>query len=133
MCVARRFVDPAGENRVLVAVVPAGASRCGHRTDCRTPPTLLEDQYLDTAYGEGLVRLYMASKGSMLTEIKGGGGQPTVADTFDVLIGVMVARQKNDFIYAIAEDDGEGGAAEGTKNVLTQKIQSFFASIALTR
>jgi len=98
-----------------------------------TMPTLLEDQYLDTAYGEGLVRLYLAPKGSMLVEIKGGGGQPTVADTFDVLIGVMVARQNNDFIYAIAEDDGERGAADGARNALKQKIQSFFASIALNR
>jgi hypothetical protein len=98
-----------------------------------TMPTLLEDQYLDTAYGEGLVRLYMAPKGSILAEIKGDGGQPAVADTFDVVIGVMVARQKNDFIYAIAEDDGEDGAAEGTKNALKQKTQSFFESIALNR
>jgi hypothetical protein len=75
----------------------------------------------------------MAPKGSILAEIKGGGGQPTVAGTFDVVIGVMVARQKNDFIYAIAEDDDNDSAAEGTKNALKQKLQSFFESIALNR
>ena len=98
-----------------------------------TKPKVVEERYLSTPYGEALLRVYMAEKGSMLVQIKGGGGKPPVAGTFDTLIAVMVAIQKNNFIYAIAENDDEGDGTDRNKEALKERIQLFFASIAVHR
>ena len=99
----------------------------------RIKPTVVEEKYLNTPYGEALLRVYMAEKGSLLVQIKSGGGKPPVADTFDTLIAVIVAMQKNNFIYAIAENDDEGDGTDRNKEALKKRVQLFFASIAVHR
>jgi hypothetical protein len=96
-----------------------------------TRPKVLEESYLSTLYGEALLRTYKAEKGSFL--VRATGRRPTPEDTFDTLIAVIVAMQKNDFIYAIAENDAEGQGTDGNKEVLTRRAQSFFAGVAVHR
>jgi len=96
-----------------------------------TRPRVLEEGYLNTPYGEALLRVYKAEKGSVL--VRATGRRPTPEDTFDTLIAVIVAMQKNDFIYAIAENDAEGGGTDGNKEALKRRTQSFFAGLAVHR
>jgi hypothetical protein len=96
-----------------------------------TRPKVVEETYLDTPYGEALFRVYMAEKGSLL--VRATGGRPTPADTFDTLIAVTVAMQKNNFIYAIAENDAEGQGTDRNKEALKRRLQSFFAGVAVHR
>ena len=41
-----------------------------------TKPKVAEERYLDTPYGEALLRVYMVEKGSLLVQIKGGNPPP---------------------------------------------------------
>ncbi len=96
-----------------------------------TRPKVIEETYLNTSYGEALFRIYMAEKGSLLA--RATGRMPTAADTFDTLIAVIVAMQKNNFIYAIAENDAESGGTDKNKEALKRRAQSFFAGVAVHR
>ena len=100
-------------------------------------PKVVEETYLETPYGEALLRVYMAEKGSMIFSIgTKGGGAPIVRETFDTLIAVIVAMQKNNFIYGIAEHDSESsgpGRPGRNKDALKRRVQSFFTSIVVHR
>ena len=100
-------------------------------------PKVVEDTYLETPYGEALLRVYMAEKGSLSVRVSSkGGGAPIVRDTFDTSIAVIVAMQKNNFIYGIAEHDSESSGPGGpgrNKDALKRRAQSFFASIVVHR
>lgn len=95
-------------------------------------PKAVEEMYLDTPYGEALFRIYMAEKGSLLARTT-GRSMPTAADTLDTLIAVIVAKQKNNFIYAIAENDAESDGTDRNKEALKERIQLVFASMAVHR
>ena len=96
-----------------------------------TRPKVVEDTYLSTPYGEALLRVYMAEKGSM--QISAMGRRPTAADTFDTLIAVIVVLQKNNFIYVMAENDNEGQGTDRNKEALKREAQAFFSSIVVHR
>jgi len=94
-------------------------------------PKVVEETHLNTPYGEALLRVYMAERGSLL--VSAAGRRPTPADAFDTLIAVVVAMQKNNFIYAIAENDAEGGGTDRNKDALKRRAQSFFTSVTVHR
>ncbi len=95
------------------------------------PPKVLEENYLSTPHGEALLRIYFAEKGSLL--VRATGRKPTSTDAFDTSIAVMVAMRKNNFIYAIAENDAEGDGTDRNNAALKERIQPFFANIAVHR
>lgn len=91
------------------------------------PPTVEEDTYLDTAYGEALLRVYLAKRGSALTRTRPREGirEP---EHFDTLIAVVMARRNDTLVYAIAQndyltEDGKNGAA--LKRVITEFFSGF--------
>jgi hypothetical protein len=94
-------------------------------------PKVVEEKYLSTPYGEALVRVYFVEKGSLL--VSAMGRRPTAVDTSDTVIAVVVAMQKNNFIYAIAENDAESAGTGRNKEVLKERVQAFFASLAVHR
>jgi hypothetical protein len=93
---------------------------------------VVEETYLTTPYGESLLHIYMAEKGSLLRRAT-GGRRPTASDTFDTLIAVIVARKEKYYVYAIAENDAEGDGTDKNKEALRQRAQAFFASVVVMR
>ena len=75
----------------------------------------------------------MADNGSLL--VRATGSRPTTSDTIDTLIAVIVAKQKNRYVYAIAENDAEGIGTDKNKNkeALKRRLQSFFATVVVHR
>ncbi len=94
-------------------------------------PKVVEETYLSTPHGESLLRVYMAEKASLL--VSATERRPTASDTFDTLIAVIVAKQENHYVYAIAENDAEGNGTDKNKEALKRRVQSFFASVAVHR
>lgn len=98
-------------------------------------PNVVEETYLSTPHGESLLRVYMAEKASLL--VRAAGRRPTASDTFDTLIAVIVAKQKNHYVYAIAENDAGIAFTDPTryknKKALKRRVQSFFASVVVHR
>jgi hypothetical protein len=67
-------------------------------------PTVEDGTDLDTGYGEALLRVYLAKKGSQLTRTRPRDGvrEP---ELFDTLIAVQIVKWDNTFVYAIAQND----------------------------
>jgi len=104
-------------------------------------PKIIEDTFVSTPHGEAILRVYVAERGSLLA--RASGRQPGAADTFDTEIAVIVARQKDHYVYAIAENDAASDAAfppghplRGKhRNILPLKraVESFFSSMLVHR
>jgi hypothetical protein len=94
-------------------------------------PKVVEETYLSTPHGESLLRVYMAEKASLL--VSATGRRPTASDTFDTLIAVIVAKQRNHYVYAIAENDAESNGTDKNKEALQRRAQSFFSSVVVHR
>lgn len=92
---------------------------------------VVEETYLSTPHGESLLRVYMAEKASLL--VRATERRPNTSDTFDTLIAVIVAKQKNHYVYAIAENDAEGNGTDKNKEALKRRAQSLFASVVVNR
>lgn len=88
-------------------------------------PEVVEDMYLETHLGKGILRTYLARKGSLLA--KADGRRPTSNDTFDTIITVLVVKHKNRMVSAIAEND----SIPMKKETLKQNVQKFFKGISL--
>ena len=99
-------------------------------------PKVIEDTFVSTPHGEAILRVYLAERGSLLAEVSG-----PAPDKFDTLIAVIVAKQEDYYVYAIAENDADGDAflrpddpARGTqKERLKQAVESFFSGIVVHR
>lgn len=76
-------------------------------------PIVLEDNFVETAYGQGLLCVFKVPRGSLLQKSSRKGFQP-----FDVVIGVMVAMRNDHYIYGIAENDFEPLETEDLKDGL---------------
>ncbi len=60
-------------------------------------PKVVEETFLNTPHAESILRVYMAEKGSLLLRL--GGSASTAPEAFDALIAVIVAKQKNYYVY----------------------------------
>ena len=100
-------------------------------------PKMIEETFLETPHGEALLRVYLAEKGSLIASVSSkGGGAPIVRDSFDTLVAVIVAMQKNNSIYGITEHDSESSGPGGPRRnmeTLKRRLQTFFAGIAVHR
>ena len=73
------------------------------RTDLELTPEIVRESFVDSQYGEAIVRVYRAKKGSFLVQAQ--GRRPTRDDAFDTNIASVVARQGPVVVYVLAEDD----------------------------
>lgn len=97
------------------------------RSDFAEEPGVVEDTFVETQFGEAILRVYSARKGSLLKRIE-GNREP---ERFDTEIIVLLAQQNNYLICAIDEYDatplqGEARTAEGKA-----RIQRFFSGIVV--
>jgi hypothetical protein len=101
------------------------------RSNFPEEPKVESENFLQTAYGEAILRVYLAKKGSLLEIIKGGTGKRE-PEPFDTFIAVMLVKKDNRLIYAIAENDNltEGGKNKGE---LQRTIQDFFSGIVVSQ
>ncbi len=115
------------------------------RDDYAEPPRWVDDNSVETQFGAGLLRVYVAKRSSLLTKPPAAGqaGKPK-PEHVDAYIAVLVAKQDDLFIYATTEDDsmqrpklhaplpssGNGGDAFDPKS-MEKVIQTFFASMTL--
>lgn len=101
-------------------------------------PQSVEDTSVQTQFGEGLLRVYLAKHSSMIERMVGGGKVGDLkGERFDTHIAVLVVKKGDWFIYAAAEDDDlqHGMPGAGTpsdpKPILSKKLQDFFASMTV--
>lgn len=95
-------------------------------------PQPVEENSVQTQFGGGLLRIYLAKRSSMIVKMVGGKGEP-----IDTHIAVLVVKKGGLFIYAAAEDDDlqtqlpEQSSAD-PKSTLSKNLQSFFASMTVS-
>lgn len=94
------------------------------RQNFPSEPEVVKENFFDTHLGKGMLRLYMARKGSLLTRIHAGK-----SEQFDTLIGVIIVRQDKQYIYAIAEHDFK----PTDETELSISLESFFNSVEIRR
>jgi photosystem II stability/assembly factor-like uncharacterized protein/outer membrane protein assembly factor BamB len=95
-------------------------------------PQPVEENSVQTQFGGGLLRIYLAKRSSMIVKMVGGKGEP-----IDTHIAVLVVKKGNLFIYAAVEDDdlqtqSPGQSSADPKPILSKNLQSFFASMTVT-
>ena len=88
-------------------------------------PIVLEDNFVETAYGQALLCVFKVPRGSLLQTRQGGSRKDF--QPFDVVIGVMVAMRNDHYIYGIAENDFEPLETEDLKDGL----RKLFAGISV--
>src|SRR6266852_1664330 len=120
------------------------------RSDFAEEPRAVEEFPVQTQFGGGLLRVYLAKRSSLLARADGSNraGKST-GEKFDAYVAVMVAKQDDWFVYATAENDwlqiGPGGIAFGRavppssaesskagfvpQSDLRSALRSFFASM----
>lgn len=115
------------------------------REDFPEEPAAVEEALVETQFGEGLLRIYLAKRSSLIgvSVLPGGGpGQAGIPppERFDTHVAVLVIKKGDRFIYATAEDDDlqqtsarglGGGPPFDPKPELNKKLQSFFASLSV--
>jgi hypothetical protein len=101
-------------------------------------PQPVEENSVQTQFGGGLLRIYLARRSSMIEKLVGGG---RIADRkgekIDTNIAVLVVKKGDLFIYAAVEDDdlqsqSPGQSSADPKPILGKNLQSFFASMTVT-
>lgn len=78
-------------------------SLMGWRRDLETLPPHVEETFGSSGYGETIMRIYRARKGSILARAQ--GRQPTREDAFDTHIASIVARQGRLVVFVLAQND----------------------------
>ena len=79
------------------------ASLMAWRTDLEATAEIVRESFVDSQYGEAIVRVYLVKKGSLL--VRAQGRRPTREDAFDTNIASVVARQGLVVVYVLAEND----------------------------
>lgn len=102
------------------------ATLMGWRTDFDALPEFAQDSWLDTKYGEGIMRVYNAKKGSILT--KAQGRRPTRDDAFDTNIASIVARQGSIVVFVLAQND----ASPDDSNVVVRMATEMFRTLSVS-
>jgi hypothetical protein len=115
------------------------------REDFPEEPEVVEEAPVETQFGEGLLRIYLAKRSSLIgVSVVSGGGSGRAGipppERFDTHVAVQVVKKGDRFIYATVEDDDlqqasarglHGGPPFDPKPDLTKKLQSFFASLSV--
>jgi len=83
------------------------------RRDLGALPVVAQESFIESPYGEAIVRVYLAEKGSFLA--KAQGRRPTRDDAFDTNIASIVARQGPVIVHVIAQNDSSPNASTVTK------------------
>jgi|SRR5580704_9731851 hypothetical protein len=109
------------------------------RDDYAAPPRFVDDSAIDTQFGPGLLRVYLARRSSLLVTKTADSDQ---AEHFDAYIGVLVVRKGDLFICATAEDDfmqqqkshrppvsAESTGDDFDPKPLEKELQRFFATM----
>lgn len=94
-------------------------------------PQPVDEAQVQTQFGEGLFRIYLAKKSSLLVSGRGSGqaGVPPKMEKSDARIAVLVVKKGDSFIYATAEDEYiDAGAAPLD---LRKQLAGFFASMTV--
>lgn len=94
------------------------ASLMAWRSDFSALPAISEESFFDSRYGEAIVRVYRAKKGSFVA--KAQGRKPTPDDVFDTNIASIVARQGPLVIFVLAQDDSSPDSAHVVKGKADQ-------------
>lgn len=105
-------------------------------------PQPVEESSIQTQFGAGLLRIYLAKHSSLVTKLVGEGRiSDRKREKIDAYIAVLVVKKGEWFIYATAEDDAlldhspgqpPGQAPPDPKPILSKNLQSFFASMTVT-
>jgi hypothetical protein len=99
----------------------------GWRRDFSTLPGVSEESFFDLIYGEAIVRVYHAKKGSFLASAK--GRKPTPDDAFDTNIASVVARRGKVVVFVLVQDDSK----PDSPSVLKEKADQIFRSLKVLR
>jgi hypothetical protein len=90
-------------------------------------PQPVDEAQVKTQLGEGLFRLYLAKRSSILGRVT--GKDRTKLEKSDARVAVLVVKKGEWFIYATAEDDY--AQVEGAPAELRKQLESFFASMTV--
>lgn len=107
--------------------------------DFSEEPQVVEDTNVETQFGQGLLRVFFAKKGSLMAKVTisqdSKGPKP---EKFDTHVAVLVVKQGSRFICAQAQDDYlETNAATPPLGPfdpvpkLKESLRSFFATMAV--
>jgi len=108
------------------------------RGDYAEEPQPVEETSVQTQFGGGLLRIYLAKRSSLITEMVVGLGKTGNPEKFDTHIAVLVVKKGDWFIYATVEDDSLQSNSTrppsgpfDPKPTLRKALQSFFASMTV--
>ena len=108
----------------------AGKALFQWRDNYAEEPQTVDEAQVKTQFGEGLFRLYVAKRSSILGRVTGRdeAGKPKLEPS-DARIAVLVVRKGDWFIYATAEDEyTEMGGAPAD---LRKQLETFFTSMTV--
>jgi len=92
------------------------------RHDFSEIPEISEESFIDSLYGEAIIRVYRAKKGSLLTKTH---GQKTIADDrFDTNIASIVARKGEFVAYILLEIDSDPDSSHAIKEKASQVFRN---------
>ena len=102
-------------------------------------PQPVEENSVQTQFGGGLLRIYLAKRSSMIVNMVGSGRiSDRKGEPIDTHIAVLVVKKGDLLIYAAAENDdlqtqspGPGQPSADPKPILSKNLQSFFASMTV--
>ncbi|MFI5106174.1 MAG: hypothetical protein ACHP79_14730, partial [Terriglobales bacterium] len=108
----------------------SGKALFAWRDNYAEEPQPVDEAQIKTQFGEGLFRIYMAKRSSILGRVTGmdEAGKPKLEPS-DARIAVLVVKKGDSFIYATAED--EYTEMNGAPADLRKQLESFFASMTV--
>jgi len=98
------------------------ASLMGWRRDFSALPGITEEAFFDSTYGEAIVRVYRAPKGSFLAKAQGRKSTPD--DRFDTNIASIVARRGALVVFVLSQNDSSPDNAQVVKDTAEQVFRS---------
>src|SRR5262249_16917952 len=98
------------------------ASLMGWRRDFSALPGIRDEGFFTSSYGEAMVRVYRATRGSLLTRAQ--GRRPTPDDRFDTNIASVVARQGALVVIVLYQNDSAPDDAQVVKATAEQVFRS---------